>query len=352
MKHVIFAGCSFSDEGRMTDDFDYKKYNLSITHENLEIPSTIKLHKLLAMDLCGQNIEDVKIYTIARGSYGNHVISDMFKKKVSEIKKDNPNDPIYGIIQFSALYRNGMSKNITHVKIEDYPYDYPNQELNYTDTTSLKTFYEKHLDNIIDLRNYCNENVTNSFFYFGWANIFDNDIVSYQLQEKIRTIEKFFNFYEYQDSYDEIGFYCAGDKPLVDKNIEYLNNHNLFYVNGNKYGGLSEYGRDNLDIGRRYHLLCDPHPSSETYYVYYNGVLKKWLQDNGIVQITPIYTHYEKILKKIFDLEYQRFVNTPDITIHETEMLDKETIKIIQEFGIEDMYNIIKKFKEFNRRLR
>ena len=42
------------------------------------------MHKFLALDLINQNISNVKIHPIARGSYGNHVIYDKLKQKINE----------------------------------------------------------------------------------------------------------------------------------------------------------------------------------------------------------------------------------------------------------------------------
>jgi hypothetical protein len=76
-KHIIFAGCSFSDEGNNEDNFNVELLKNTISYETLRIPVSIKIHKYFALDLINQNkIDNVKIYTIARGSYGNHVIFD------------------------------------------------------------------------------------------------------------------------------------------------------------------------------------------------------------------------------------------------------------------------------------
>ena len=89
-KHIIFAGCSFSDEGVFEDNFNVSILKNTISYETLGIPiTTIKIHKYFALDLINQNkIDDFRIYTIARGSYGNHVIFDKYNKDIiNETKK-------------------------------------------------------------------------------------------------------------------------------------------------------------------------------------------------------------------------------------------------------------------------
>ena len=349
MKHIIFAGCSFSDDGKMTDNFETIKYKKDMSLSDLSFPTTVKMHQLLAMDLENQEVKDVKIHTIARGSYGNHVISDMVRKKVTELKENYPDDEIFSIIQLSALFRNGLNIEIPNANVDDYPYDY------ITDNTALKNnfdfsiLYNKHMDNIIDLKKFCDENKVESFFYFGWANIFENDVVAYKLTNKLKEIEKFCYLFEYSDVYDEIGFYCAGSKPVKLKDYSYMGNSGLYYIKSDRYGGLIEYAREKSDIGKRYHLIFDPHPNTKTYYIFYNDILKNWLNNKGIISTLPMDISYENILNKIFDFEYARFVNTTNATNSDNEKISNLSVKLIREDKITDIPYVIRKFSELNK---
>ena len=349
MKHIIFAGCSFSDDGRVTDDFDNSKYGKEMSLYDLNYPTTVKMHQLLAMDLDNQNIDDVTIHTIARGSYGNHVISDMFRKKITELKDLYPNDEFYGIIQFSGLFRAGLNIKISNLNTKDYPYDYITDDNALKNRFDFSILYNKHIDNIFELKTFCDENSISSFFYFGWSNIFENDVVVYDLTKKMKDINQFFNFYEYNDSYDEIGFYCAGDKPVKLKEYSYLGNGNLYHVKSDKYGGLSEYGRDRLDIGKRYHLIFDPHPNSNTYYTYYNDVLKNWLNNKGIISSYPMNNYYEMLLEKIFKFEHTRFINTTNALNSDNNKISELSVKLIREDKIDDIPYVTRKFSELNK---
>ena len=348
MKHIIFAGCSFSDDGKMNDDFDYSKYNKDMSFEDLSYPITIKMHQLLAMDLENQNVNDVTIHTIARGSYGNHVISDMFIKKVNELKENYPDDKIYGIVQFSALFRNGLNINVPNINQKDYPYDYVTDDMAFKNKYDFSSIYNKHVDNIIDLKNFCNKSSIESYFYFGWANIFENDVINYDMIDKIKKLETFINFFEYKDVYDEIGFYCSGNKPVKLKEYSYLGNGGLYHVTSDKYGGLIEYGREHLDIGKRYHLIYDPHPNSNCYYIYYNDILKNWLNDMGIISVLPLDEKYEKMLKKIFNFEHARFMNTVDTINKNNEEVSNLSSELIRDNKIDDIPYVIRKFKKLN----
>ena len=86
--HIIFAGCSFSDDGSRDGKFDINCLDKNNPHyvQRLGLPNTVKMHKLLALDLINQNISNVKIHPIARGSYGNHVIADKLKQKINDEK--------------------------------------------------------------------------------------------------------------------------------------------------------------------------------------------------------------------------------------------------------------------------
>lgn len=310
MKHVIFAGCSFSDDGSLSDNFDSSQYSKKMNLNDLRYPVTVKSHQLLTFDLISQDINDVVIHTIARGSYGNHVIFDKLKSKINEIKKGYSDPEIFAVVQLSAFARDGV-KSTSWIDVEKYPYDYPSKNLNYFDFSGMKHFFEVHLDNLIDIKNYLqHENVIFNF-YFGWANIFSEDVTAYGLHDRIEELRKFINFYEYENTIDEIGVYCAGKKVITDSSSKNEIFEKLYKIRQDKFGGLIEYGRDHLELGERYHLIFDPHPSSKTYYIYYKNVLREWFYQTKILKENKMFDiHFLDLLEEIFDFEFIRFTKT------------------------------------------
>ena len=291
--HIIFAGCSFSDEGVFDDNFNVELLKNTISYETLRIPTTIKIHKYFAVDLINQNkIDDVKIYTIARGSYGNHVIFDKLKQKIVDIKLNYPNDKIYAIIQLSALLRPGKKISNIDINVNDYPYDYGAENL--TDYDSIKNIFINHISNIENINNFCKENSITNKIFFGWANLFMEDFIEYDLIHKIEILKKIVSFYKYNDADDEMKTYCAGKKPTLNsKSIFGLNTYN---VSGGEFGGITEYSRDNLPIGQRYNSIFDAHPSSKSYYVYYHNIIKPWLINHKLINYNEKNIIHEEIL--------------------------------------------------------
>jgi hypothetical protein len=310
MKHVIFAGCSFSDDGALSDDFDKSQYSKSMNLNDLRYPVSVKIHQLLTFDLITQNVDDVVIHTIARGSFGNHIIFEKLKSKIYEIKENHRDAEIFAVVQLTAFAREGV-KSLPWIEISKYPYDYPTKNLNYFNFKEIKNFFEVHLDNLISMRNFLQDQDVTHNFYFGWANIFTEDIIAYDLQNKMDELKNFINFYEYTNTIDEIGVYCAGKKIVTDKINEDKIFENLYKIRPDRFGGLIEYGRDNLKLGERYHLIFDPHPSSKTYYIYYKNVLRDWFFKVGVTkEKNEMDSHFLQLLDKIFEFEYTRFIST------------------------------------------
>lgn len=309
MKHIIFAGCSFSDDGRKDDNFDDTPYKKNMSLLDLRFPVTIKMHQLLAFDLSTQNIGDIKIHTIARGSYGNHVIFKKLKDKIEEIETKYENNQIFAVIQLSAFARHGLKNTTEWFQTSDYPYDYPLKELNLLDIDEVKFFYNIHLDNIIKMNEYVENKNVKSYFYFGWANIFKLDIELYGLHSKIEKIKKFVNFYQYKESYDEINNFCSG-KKITNNKIKNKLFKEIYVFPPDDFGGLTEYSRDILDLGERYHLIFDPHPSSKAYFIYYTNILKKWFVENSVIEDKEFDNSYRNLLQICFDFEYDRFMST------------------------------------------
>jgi hypothetical protein len=314
--HLIFAGDSFSDDGRRVDVFDleYLKSD-DIKYGHMGVPTTIKLHSFFAVEVVNQNKNNIVIHTLGRGSYGNHVITDVFKQKVNELKLSNPDDEIYGIIQFSAFVRYGLNTtgSNSRIKIEDYPYDYMNEN---SKEISEREIFVKHFENIENLNTFCSDNQVKHFMFFGWANIFSDDIKKLHLENEVNSLKKIINFYEYSDNEDEIKNYCFGKKKLKKGNNLIFNTNNTYHILGDSFGGLSEYCRDRLKIGERYNLIFDPHPSTKAYYLFYTDIIRKLFIELGFIDDLPIPKKIMKMIENVFKYEYIRFTTLKN-TNHE-----------------------------------
>ncbi len=347
--HIIFSGDSFSDDGTRLDVCEYTPIELDkLEYKNMPIPNTIKPHQLLIYDLIRDGRYNVTIHTLARGSYGNHVISDKFKKKVLEIKEKYPNEQIYAVIQFSAFVRQGFQPSGVDINIDEYPYDYLKNE-GIIESNLEKKIFEKHFENIENLNEFCINNNVKHYMYFGWANIFTNDIERLQLEKQFNRIKNIVNFYKYKDAYDEIESYCSGRKPASLKDFFTFGKNKLFLSLGDDFGGLTEYTRDRLDIGHRYTMPFDPHPSSEAYYVFYLQVLKKWFAENGIVEKGPMHFYIEDQLNRIFKLEYLKFTLLSNASHDNIPTIYNSIQSIINDDKVHDIEFITNVFKKLNR---
>jgi hypothetical protein len=345
--HIIFAGCSFSDEGVFQDDFDLTSLKNEISYSSLRCFNTIKLHKYFALDLINQNKSDnIKIHTIGRGSYGNHVIFDKLQKKVIELQS-NSNNKIYAVIQLSALIRPNGLMNQLDVDINKYPYDYLPEYPN--DYESVQNIFVKHIDNIHNIHNFCKKNNIINTIFFGWANLFMEDFIEYDIVDKIDNLKKIVNFYEYKESIDEMESYCAGKKSKINHNT--IDDMLTYKTPPGEFGGITEFGRSNLPIGKRYNLITDAHPSSNSYYVFYQNILKKWFIENGILLNESYNQNYEILLNNIFNFEYIKFMNTLSVPQNQNEKVSKLAYNVVYENKIEDVDYMIKKFKEINNNL-
>jgi hypothetical protein len=345
--HIIFSGCSFSDDGSQEDVYDIKtirENNFSL--KSFRYPTTIKLHTFFAFDLINQNKSNIKIHTLARGSFGNHVIADKFIKKVNEIKIQFPNDEIVGVIQFSALVRRGLKTTGFDVDLNQYPFDYMtyDEKNNYSD---IKIIFEKHIDNIINLKSFCKNNNIKNFMFFGWANFFKEDVVEVDISDKMVELEKIVNFVKYNDSIDEMQYYCAGKKPTnIEENDEFCG-IKLYQSKSDDYGGLIEYSRDRLPIGKRYYLPTDPHPSTNAYYIYYTEILKKWFIDINILNDIEFTPKQLDILNHIFEFEFIRFKITNNSKQTENEKISQLSYDIIDNNKLCDIDYIENVFKKY-----
>lgn len=330
MKHIIFSGCSFSDDGRFCDDFNHSEYHKGMSLKDLRFPVTIKMHQLLSFDIETQKIDGIKIHTIARGSFGNHVIFDRLKEKISEIKRYDSSSEIYAIVQLSAFARKGFKNTCDWLDTSKYEYDYPNLDINFGEYDDLKRFYNRHLDNIINISTYLSKNDVKPFIFFGWANIFSGDLLNFQLEEKIKEVNKVVNFYNYNEALDELNHYCAGKKFYKEEIVREGEFKRTYRIDSDLYGGLIEYGRDNLKMGERYHLIFDPHPSSKTYFIYYKNILRKWLvSSNILIEDVDFHENYMKLINDAFDFESLRFISTLKSTNQDVNKISDLSFRLI-----------------------
>jgi hypothetical protein len=325
--HVIFVGCSFSDDGSRDGKFDINYLNKDNPHyvQLLGLPNTIKMHKFLALDLINQNISNVKIHPIARGSYGNHVIYDKLKQKINELKNDYPNEKIYAVIQLSAFLRRSPNNSVQYgvdIDIKDYPYDYMDDAITITNL-GYRDIFVKHFQNIENISNFCKENDVENYMFFGWANIFTYDVTKYGFKNEMERLQKIVNFFPYSETNDEIEHYCAGNKELQiikDDSGKYL-----YITPPDNYGGLTEYTRERLKVGERYFFDKDPHPSTSAYNLFYNELLKKWFIEKNIIQDIELDTFNKNIIETVLYFEYNRYINLWNYTIDDIHKIQSET---------------------------
>lgn len=325
--HVIFAGDSFSDDGRGEDLFDLRYLKSDdIKYSDMGAPTTIKIHSFFATEFVNQNKNNIIVHTLGRGSYGNHLIVDVFKEKVNEIKLNNPDDEIYGIIQFTGFVRYGLSTTgeNARIKIENYPYDYMNEN---TSVASEEEIFIKHFENIENINTFCVENQVKHFMFFGWANIYSTDIDRLNLKNEANSLRKIMNFFDYKDNEDEIKYYCVGVKKVVDTKNLYLGTNKTYHILGDSFGGLSEYCRERLKMGERYSLISDPHPSTKAYHLFYNDIIRKFFIENGVIDDLPLPNKINKMIENVFKYEHIRFttlINTKNEHIHDVMQVCKK----------------------------
>ena len=187
MTNIIFVGDSFSDDCKRTDLLNLN-YLRHITYDYLGSPGTVKPSTFFGLDIVNQNKKDFNVHTLGRGSYGNHVISKTLFDKVNEIRQES-DEKIYAVIQLSALVRNGIDirKNIQEINIDEFPYDYiPDKEI--MGHKDMKDVFNVHFDNIENIDRFCKENNVETLIFFGWSVIYDYDIVSFNLHDRIEKI--------------------------------------------------------------------------------------------------------------------------------------------------------------------
>lgn len=346
MVHVIFVGDSFSDDGRRSDVLDLSVLKRVFNYYNMGFPNTIKFSSFLALDVLNQNIDNLKIHTLGRGSYGNHVIYHKLKEKVLEIRNEGNDDKIYAIVQLSALVRNGAHIDIQNLDVKDFVFDYltEREDLSYE---NLSNIFIKHLDNIENIHNFCLEQNVEEFMYFGWAVMFDSDFKFYNCEDRKEKIKQIVNFYPYEECYDEMETYCAGKKP---KTINITKGDKLYFVDGGSFGGHTEYVRGKLNVGERYFMKHDSHLSTRAYQLFYYDFIRKWFIEKNIINDVEMNDNFKKRIEngiKWEDMKYQLLTNSSHFNSQIIRDLCFEMFR-----GDQIDFNYCeRKFKELNNKL-
>ena len=346
MIHVVFVGDSFSDDGRRSNTLDLSALKKAFNYYNIGFPNAIKFSSFLALDVLNQNLENIKIHTLGRGSYGNHVIYHKLKEKVLEIKNEGNNDKIYAIVQLSALVRKSNHINIPNLDVKDFVYDYldEKEDLSYK---ILSNIFIKHLDNIENIHNFCLEHNVEKFIYFGWAVIYDSDFNFYGCEDRKEKIKQIVNFYPYEECYDEMETYCSGKKP---KTINITKEDKLYFVDGGSFGGHTEYIRSKLNVGERYFMRHDAHLSTRSYQLFYNDIIKKWFIKKNIIEDVEMNENTKKRIEngiKWEDMKYQLLTNSSHSN---SEIIRDLCFEMFRGDQIDFNY-CERKFKELNNKL-
>lgn len=311
--NIVLAGCSFSDTGLRFPKEPVIIRNISFDNEFMDVgglPGEAKNQHFIEIELDKQGKrKDITLYNVARGSFGNHVIVHTFKEKVTDILNKNPNAKIVGIVQLSALLRADSVQ--VEINTKDFPFDYENPFLKQK-IYSMETFYGKHLDNIIDLKEFCDKKGIPVLVYFGWANLFSNYFSQYpKLIEKINKVKEIVTFAEYDNHEDECANYCAGPKNIISKRIDRFegNEIELYTIGKDKFGGLVDYAKTKIEIGSRYISWFDAHPSTQSHWIWYKDIVRPFLVKTGVYSVgSKIPVNIENNLKFIFDVQRKRFL--------------------------------------------
>jgi hypothetical protein len=348
MTDVIFVGDSFSDDSKRRDllNLDYLR---NITYDYLGLPSTIKPSTFFGLDVINQNKNNIKVHTLGRGSYGNHVISKSLFDKVNEIRKES-DEKIYAIIQLSALVRNGVNirNDIREINIDEFPYDYipDKNKLTYNDMSEV---FNKHFDNIENIDKFCEENNVERLIFFGWSVIYDYDIVTFGLKKKIDKIKSIVTFFPHDETYDEMEAYCTGTKLIKQTNLTPSNK--MYLVHPNSFGGMTEYVRDRINVGERYHMTHDAHLSTKSNLLFYNEIIKEWLINQNILDNIEYSNLVKEKIETIIKWEKIRYDALTNSTHNNSGIIREFCFNMITKFRI-DLLETEKEFKELNKKLK
>lgn len=355
--NIVLAGCSFSDTGLRFPKEPILVKSINFDNELMDIgglPGEAKNQHFIEIELNKQNKQhDIKLYNVARGSFGNHVITHKFKEKINDILEKTPSAKIVGIVQLSSLLRADSVQ--VEIDTKDFPFDYENPFLKQK-IYSLETFYEKHLDNIIDLKKFCDSKNIEVLIYFGWANFYSDYFSTYpNLNYKLNKVKEIVTFIEYGEHEDECANYCAGPKNIKSKSFKNIdgNEIEIYKLGADKFGGIAEYSREKLEIGNRYISWFDAHPSTAAHFIWYKDIVRPFLLKTGVLNSDSEFpSNVEDNLKVICDIQRKRFLkwfglNYRHEDTHSTFRKYKDTWYKSMSYEIE--YLLEEKLKEFSK---
>ncbi len=272
MKQIDFFGCSFT-EAPMWEmlpklgEFDVLLYSM-------HCQNTKPVSNFLEFDLAYNNIDTHKVNNFGGGSFGNHVIKEIIKNRVS---KNNLKEDGIAIVQLSALLRSPHSfesifssqysalTKIEKYGIVEFNINPENVRADYfVEVDNMDDYYNIHIKNIEEIVDLLRNNYSKFFIHFGW-DIFTKEFEKLWEQSNLKD---FIPTWEYE-------------YPL--RNLAYFENHSKYsfvkkICKGTK-GGMLEYSANTLDENLRYvHITGDHHPSYFSNRIFYKDIIKPFLQ--------------------------------------------------------------------------
>lgn len=289
MKNIDFFGCSFTEAPIWPMLPQLGEFNLLLYSQHTQ--TTKPLSNFLQFDLSYNKIDDYRVNNFGGGSFGNHVIKEVIKNRVTEIDTNQNN---IAIVQLSALLRNETSfDNIFNspfspltkkdeygiscfdIKPENVRNDY------FVEFDTIEKFYDVHFQNIEEIVSLLKSNYAHYYIHFGWdictryfEKLWDNSL----LKDEVKA-------WEYEFPISNFGFFENQEKYLkVFKKIK------------GKFGGMLEYSSNKLDESLRYvHVTQDHHPSYFSNKIFYNEIIREFFKN--IINLKETYFNREDLIK-------------------------------------------------------
>ena len=244
---ILIVGCSFSEDINM-DNTQSWSYRLRTHLKN----------------------EQVEIVNLSKSGQGNAVISNTVIDYVSK----NHVDLVF--VQWSAftrIYEKGSPlKDWDKYENLDWEVEGTNLDLLTFDSTL------NSLNCIIKTMDYLRDNTIDYKMWFGWQQVYPEQIEEFQLTHLIDIIQRDTNFllFHQKETWDNelknYGLFSKSNYASTLLKMFGLSKGENYYPE-TKWGGMTEYIRMNLS-GGRYISEHDFHPSSEGYRIFFEGVIK------------------------------------------------------------------------------
>ena len=250
---ILIVGCSFSEDINLDN----------VTSWSYRLRDYLKS-------------SDYEVTNLSESGQGNGVISDLVIDYVS----NNQIDLV--LIQWSAFTRIfkivPTSKHWNKYKNLDW-------ESGDVDKLDLLTFESTYnsLNAIINIQEFLNKNNIKYKMWFGWQQVYPEQIEHFQLTHLIDIINEDENFilFHQKETWDNelknYGLFTKSNYATTLLKLFGLSKGENYYPE-TKWGGMSEYIRMNLNKNR-YISETDSHPSSEGHRVFFEGVIKPMFQN-------------------------------------------------------------------------